>query len=1049
VDGGISGFWSTTALEAAMRITLLPVVIVCLFGAASQRSAAAPIHHDDAPLRAVQFVDKNEGWAVGDHGIIWHSIDGGKSWERQASGTSASLRSVHFLTPYTGWAVGRAEVPHGEGSVGVVLRTTDGGGTWTELSRGVLPGLNGLRFFDENTGVVWGDGSDSLPAGVYQTSDSGKTWMAVSGGRAATWLTGDFTDAKTGVVGGMWTGLAPSKGGKLTPAELPELGGRNIRGISMVGNNGIAVGDGGLVLNTSDGGLKWTASALPISADAAYCWDLHCVAARGQAMLLAGSPGSAMARSTDAGQTWKVVKTGWQTPIHSIFLINETLGWAVGDFGVILGTSDGGQTWTQQKQGGRKASVLFVNAHAASVPVDVMAVAAKDGYHCAALAVCGPDIATTDKNRARDGFRLSSAVRQVGGMASETNWAFPVPAYFDDAKSDSLLLAWNKSHGNKAHEHLVRRLTLACRMWQPEVIVAERIGGGVGPTEQLVLSAMQQAFKDAEDAKLYPELSELGLAASSPKKLYAIGQDVGKEGEVVPCVKIDLTKFDRTLLDSPRGFAEPAFGLLGNAHAPPTLRRLNLVSHRLAGSEKHDTLMAGTVLAAGGPSRRAAAKLDESVELIIADRDKAVATRRQLESLSEATSKGFATKEAFVAAINSAISGGKKSDSEAVPQLPDDFAERMVLSLARQQSVEGNTVAARELFAMVATRYEGSAGSLEALRWLTRYNGSGEARRRAERDGLLLQALKLELPMKYDGIQQASLIEPVPENEAMAWSRKCLELEAKIGMFGPLHSRDPRIVMAALASRRNLGLTADAGKVVDGYFRTVPAALQMTPGEDLWRDCLAAEAWLRDPSAVKAQPKPLALCPRTIKKPMLDGRLDDECWKAFMPLDLQSSAGNTGGYKTQVYMTYDDEFLYVAATCTHPEGKQLPKAEKRRRDDDLSGRDRIELLFDLDRDYQSFFRLRVDQRGCVADDCTGDRTWNPKWFVAVDPTPTGWTAEIAIPLSEFVNKTPTSGTTWAMNATRVLPGVGVQSWSGPASATVRPEGMGLMRFHTK
>ena len=66
---------------------------------------------EDASLHAVQFWDTREGWAVGDEGVIWHTIDGGKHWERQPSGVRASLRSLHFLDPYTGWVVGREELP--------------------------------------------------------------------------------------------------------------------------------------------------------------------------------------------------------------------------------------------------------------------------------------------------------------------------------------------------------------------------------------------------------------------------------------------------------------------------------------------------------------------------------------------------------------------------------------------------------------------------------------------------------------------------------------------------------------------------------------------------------------------------------------------------------------------------------------------------------------------------------------------------------------------------------------------------------------------------
>src|SRR5438552_298516 len=85
---------------------------------------------EDAPLHAIQFVDRDEGWAVGDDGVILHTLDGGGAWERQPSGVRASLQSLHFLTPYIGWVAGREEMPNGKGSVGVLLVTRDGGLKW-------------------------------------------------------------------------------------------------------------------------------------------------------------------------------------------------------------------------------------------------------------------------------------------------------------------------------------------------------------------------------------------------------------------------------------------------------------------------------------------------------------------------------------------------------------------------------------------------------------------------------------------------------------------------------------------------------------------------------------------------------------------------------------------------------------------------------------------------------------------------------------------------------------------------------------------------------
>src|SRR6476469_9928093 len=156
-------------------------------------------HFGDAALRSIQFADENEGWAAGDDGVVWHTIDGGKTWERQPTGTRASIRGLHFLTPYSGWAVGRVELPGG-GSSGVVLATADGGLQWKAVNTNAVPGLNLVKFFDERHGIAAGDGSDTFPSGLFQTIDGGRTWRLVPGVRNPSWLAGDCSDPDTGVL---------------------------------------------------------------------------------------------------------------------------------------------------------------------------------------------------------------------------------------------------------------------------------------------------------------------------------------------------------------------------------------------------------------------------------------------------------------------------------------------------------------------------------------------------------------------------------------------------------------------------------------------------------------------------------------------------------------------------------------------------------------------------------------------------------------------------------------------------------------------------------
>lgn len=986
----------------------LSAVLLAAF-ACSPALAFLPPNYDDAPLRAVYAVDRNHVVAVGDHGTVWQTLDGGKTWDRMKSGCKASLRAVCFVNELQGWAVGRTERP-ADTSVGTVLKTNDGGLTWEEATETPLPGLNGVKFFDETTGIAFGDGTPAAPSGLFATADGGKTWIGIAGPRVSSWTCGQFTNLSTGLLvnsEGEWRIYSK---GKIGEGGARLVDGLAARAVSL--DELLVVGDEGAITGPSAGKYKTIVQGnLGIA-------DLNCKAVTGYGATrwAAGSPGSVVMRSTDGGSKWETCNTGWNLPLHALAAASESEVYAVGELGAILKSADGGKTWKLQRAGGQRSAVLFANAFARNVPLDAMAVVgARDGYFAAATAFC----TTGDVG---EEFRLGAAVRMAGGMGADVGPMFPVPSLLADGKADALLAHW----GEGAEEKLTRRLVLAFRTWQPEIVVSDFLGTTTGPAEQLVLKCAQKAFKLADDPKAYPEqIEKLGLKPFGPKKLLALCPTADAS------VKLDQTTFARTLVDTPQGYTETAFGVLGDRLSPPAARGFRVVSHRQPGSELHDTLTAGFTFAEGGTARRklpsvADARLDE----LFKQAQGAAEQRRTLEAVL----LGADTTVKLETALGQV--------SATLKKMPDDFACRTAVGLGRQLAEQGKWVAAREMFLLAAGRYGTFAEANEAVRWLTRHYASGEARRRADAEGGAAFT-------SGGGVVQASGSQGVRLTDgetAQLWAKACLDLEDKLKAFGPV-GRDPAVMLSALAAKRSLGRTADAAEQIAGYFKTAAGAKELKAGEDLWRDCLAAELWLNNREAV-APPKAFALCPKAADRPHLDGKLDDDCWKGIKPLALDVTSGAVKEYGTKAYFTADDEYLYFAVECSHPAGKGQPKAEKRRRDDDLRGRDRVDILLDVDRDYQTYFRLQVDQRGCVADDCTGDATWNPKWFVACEPTETGWTAEIAIPKAELTGGFK-PGTTWAMNVTRVVPGVGCRAWSGPAAASPKPEGMGLMQFHDR
>lgn len=1049
-----------------MRHLRFPVaaVIVALLGRPSFAQPAIPF--TDAGIHAIQFIDQSEGWAVGDDGVVWHSIDAGKTWERQKSGTRASLRGVHFLTPYTGWAVGKLETPSGGAAVGVMLRTSDGGIKWEEVGVNVLPGLHAVRFFDEKNGFVCGDGSDAFPSGMFTTNDAGRTWRPVLGAKLPSCRAVEFFPGmKLGVVAGAWSHLgtvSPEAGYR--ESDLDPLAGRTMHAVctSNMQQKGApaayAAGDGGAVLTSTDGGKSWGFVNLGLTPAALANCDFRCVACFGPHVWVAGRPGGFVLHSADAGKTWEVQKTELPVPIHGMYFLTDQLGWLVGELGCIFGTTDGGKTWKVQHAGGQRAAVLSLHASHRSTPLDVVAtLGLGDGYLCAAVGLMSADSTTADPKQAGESDRLRQAMRLAGGAAGEVGWAFPVAAHAAGLPPRDLMTSWDRSHGGKAAEHLLRQAVLAIRTWQPEVILADVLSESGSPADALALHAAREAFKQAADPNCFPEqITALGLKPWAAKKLYAMVQ-VPKAGDV----RLDQSAYHTVLADSPKDFAEPATRILAGDSAVTDRRCFTLVAHRLEGAEKHTGLMDGITLGRGGAARRAetAGMFDPAA---VEEKKKASHTRRRLEALTTVNDPEMAGPGKLMGMLSSELK-----------KLPDDTAARTVHTVATRLANDGKWAEAREVFGLLATQYPGHPLAVEAYRWLVRYHASTEARRRTEiQQKLVLKNVSFDEVANAGGRIAPGTVRtaggPVVQEDEyrmyspeaiLQWHQGCLDLESKLEAYGPVYSRDPAAWLCFLAARRQLGKHADAINFIRDYFKHTPGAAAMAPGADPWRDCLAAELWMTDRTLVPQQPKPTGVCRHSEVRPLLDGKLDDACWQDLkpMPLAVVSAAADRpdemkafgAAFKTDARFAYDSQYLYIAVSCAHPAGMKVDPVAKRTRDADMTGHDRVDILLDLDRDYQTYYRFQIDHRGCLAEDCWGDRSWNPKYFVAFNANDAGWAAEIAIPLTELSGDRPSHGKLWAVNVSRVVPGKGLQSWCGPADDTPRPEGMGLLQFRTE
>jgi photosystem II stability/assembly factor-like uncharacterized protein len=162
-------------------------------------------------------------------------------------------------------------------------------------------------------------------------------------------------------------------------------------------NNGWAVGNGGTILHTTDGGLTWTRQACGTNRNLKGVWFAN--ASRGWAV------GGYQTRlyTTNGGITWitgnscssceidydditgfdadrkwavgrgEVISTAdsgfWYTQMtqtwhfESVCFVGASNGWTVGDYGNIYHTTNAGHTWSAQTGTGNLKGVTFVNSN--------------------------------------------------------------------------------------------------------------------------------------------------------------------------------------------------------------------------------------------------------------------------------------------------------------------------------------------------------------------------------------------------------------------------------------------------------------------------------------------------------------------------------------------------------------------------------------------------------------------------------------------------------------------------------------------------------------
>jgi photosystem II stability/assembly factor-like uncharacterized protein len=341
----ISAILAAAAMAAAMLIAASPVSADLLPGTGWTQASLptgyyvftgerVPVSCVPGTLFCVAVVATQSGPAP--YGDIV-STDGGQDWTGYTTlpPTIDNYLSLSCVSTTVCWLTGE-----GDGGQAAVAESTDGGQTWTDLTPAGWNGDLSQAIDCVTPTTCWVVGWDQ---NLSQPSLGDTPWMA------------ETTDAGT-----TWS----------TIANLPAIPQTNPNGtyqlytisctstLDCVAGGGLNGVDGQVqVISTTDGGNTWTASTDPTLQGLQDVFGMSCVSDGGAlpvctavgAALEAGGP--VALTSGDGGATWSGIETyddtGW---FSSVSCADALDCWAqgAGTSVALLGTADGGATWSEQ-----------------------------------------------------------------------------------------------------------------------------------------------------------------------------------------------------------------------------------------------------------------------------------------------------------------------------------------------------------------------------------------------------------------------------------------------------------------------------------------------------------------------------------------------------------------------------------------------------------------------------------------------------------------------------------------------------------------------------
>lgn len=282
----------------------------------------------------VTFVDENTGWYVNGYGKIFHTKDGGTTWEKQLEQKGSFFRTIAFLNKDVGFVgtVGTDYFPNVNDTI-PLYGTKDGGKTWkpVEYKGPYVKGLCAIDIIKEqyiNHGNIdfkyhiYAVGRVGSPANIMVSHDGGETWTSNTMNQDCKML----FDIK--------------------------MFNKNVGIVCAATNEDISQSNA-LILKTTDGGKTWN-KVYQSNRPYETTWKVSFPTEKiGYVTIQSYNPDpnvkqQRVAKTIDGGETWKEINLVEDPTAREfgIGFIDENHGF-LGTINSGFETKDGGETWTK------------------------------------------------------------------------------------------------------------------------------------------------------------------------------------------------------------------------------------------------------------------------------------------------------------------------------------------------------------------------------------------------------------------------------------------------------------------------------------------------------------------------------------------------------------------------------------------------------------------------------------------------------------------------------------------------------------------------------